>query len=280
MLNNAASTVLIGLVNMLALYHNSMSSCSQKIRLALAEKGLDWESRHLNLRAGDAQTPEYLRLNPKGVVPTLEHDGHIVPESSIILEYLEDAFPEHSLRPKDPHDLARVRLWAKRLDEGHHDLATSVLSSGVAFRHQFLSKGREKFEAQNEKVPDPVKRERRREVVLQGLDAQIFKTAIQMWVDLLNDLERFLDQSEWLAGQHYSIADAAYTPYITRLEHLSSLGFLHGRPALTKWYDKVRKRANYEEAIVKWNDETYITLMREKGTEAWPRIEAMIGEFS
>jgi len=263
---------------MLALYHNSMSSCSQKVRLALAEKGLDWESRHLNLRAGDAQTPAYLKLNPKGVVPTLEHNGHIVPESSIILEYLEDAFPDHSLRPKDPHDVARVRLWALRLDEGHHDLATTVLSAGVAFRHQFLANGREKFEAQIEKIPDPVKRERRREVVLKGLDAQIFKTALQMWVKILHDLERFLSQSEWLAGDCYSIADAAYTPYITRLEHLSALGFLQGKPALTNWYNKVRKRKNYEEAIVKWNDETYINLMHEKGTEAWPRIEEMISE--
>jgi len=265
---------------MLALYHNAMSSCSQKVRLSLAEKGLEWESRHLNLRAGDTQTPEYLRLNPKGVVPTLEHDGHIVPESSIILEYLEDAFPENSLRPKTPHDLARVRLWAKRLDEGHHDLATTVLSSGVAFRHQFLAKGKEEYQALIEKVPDPVKRERRREIVLKGLDAEIFRTAVQMWVDILNDLERCLSESEWLAGDVYSIADAAYTPYITRLEHLGALGFLRGKPALIIWYDKVRKRANYKEAIGRWNDETYLTLMHEKGTEAWPRIEEMIEEFN
>ena len=126
-----------------------MSSCSQKVRLALAEKKLEWESRHLNLRAGEAQTPEYLKLNPKGLVPTIDHDGIIIPESNVILEYLEDAFPLPSLRPENSFDLAQARLWTKRLDEGHHDIATAVLSTGIAFRHQFLAKGRKKFEAQN-----------------------------------------------------------------------------------------------------------------------------------
>ena len=120
---------------MLTLYHNNMSSCSQKVRLALAEKDLDWEGRHLDLRAGDTQTAEYLKLNPKGVVPTLDHDGRIVRESNVILEYLEDAFPDPSLRPADAHDKADMRLWMKRLDEGHHDLATASLSMGIAFRH-------------------------------------------------------------------------------------------------------------------------------------------------
>ena len=56
---------------MLVLYHNDMSVCAQKVRLCLAEKGLAYEARHLNLRAGDQQQVDYLKLNPKGVVPTL-----------------------------------------------------------------------------------------------------------------------------------------------------------------------------------------------------------------
>ena len=56
---------------MIALYHNDMSVCAQKVRFALAEKKLKWENRHLSLRAGDQQKPEYLKLNPNAVVPTL-----------------------------------------------------------------------------------------------------------------------------------------------------------------------------------------------------------------
>jgi glutathione S-transferase len=125
----------------LALYHNSMSSCSQKVRLPLAKKGLDWESRHLDLHAGDTQTVDCLKLNWRGVVPTLDHEGMIVCESDVILEHLEDAFPDHSLRPSDAFGKAEMRLWTERLDEGRHNLVTASLSMGVAFRHRFLERG-------------------------------------------------------------------------------------------------------------------------------------------
>ncbi|MEJ2122033.1 MAG: glutathione S-transferase N-terminal domain-containing protein [Alphaproteobacteria bacterium] len=60
---------------MLELYHHNLSVCAQKVRLALAEKGLDWEDRHVDLMKSEHLTPEYLALNSKGVVPTLVHDG-------------------------------------------------------------------------------------------------------------------------------------------------------------------------------------------------------------
>lgn len=261
---------------MLALYHNSMSSCSQKVRLSLAEKGLDWESRHLDLRAGDTQTAEYLKLNPRGVVPTLDHDGMIIRESNVILEYLEDAFPDPSLRPRDAFGKAEMRLWTKRLDEGHHDLATASLSVGVAFRHQFLERGEEECTRLIDAVPDPVKRERRRDLIFKGLDAPVFHEAIRMWVSLLRDMEAALDGRDWLAGDAYSLAEAAYTPYITRLEHLNLMGMLDGYPNLSGWYGRVTARPSYDAAFGKWNEDKYLTLMAEKGDEAWPKISAMV----
>ena len=73
---------------MLKLYHNDMSSCAQKVRFVLHEKGVEWESEELNLSAGDQLTPEFLRINPKGFVPVLEHDGNILIESNVIFESL------------------------------------------------------------------------------------------------------------------------------------------------------------------------------------------------
>ena len=83
----------------LVLYHNDMSVCAQKVRLALAEKGLAYEARHFNLRAGDQKDPAYLKLNPKGVVPTLVDDATVVTESIVINEYLDDAFTTPPLKP-------------------------------------------------------------------------------------------------------------------------------------------------------------------------------------
>lgn len=81
------------------LYHNDMSTCSQKVRFALAEKGLGYESRLLNLRAGDQQRPEYVKLNPNAVVPTLVDGGPVLIEATVINEYLDDAYEPGSLKP-------------------------------------------------------------------------------------------------------------------------------------------------------------------------------------
>ena len=83
---------------MIELYHNDMSVCAQKVRFALAEKKLAWEGHHLNLRAGDQQKPEYLKLNPNAVVPTLVDNGTVIIESTVISEYLDDAYPEPTLK--------------------------------------------------------------------------------------------------------------------------------------------------------------------------------------
>src|SRR6186997_1065431 len=151
----------------LALYHNDMSSCAQKVRLMLAEKGLEWESRHLDLRAGEHQQDWYIKLNPRAVVPTLIDGDIVVPESNVINEYLDERFPDPPLKPADPFGRARMRLWTKQLDEGVHDAGIAVLSFGLAFRHQYLTKG-EAGKEMLESIPDPIKRERRRDVIAQG----------------------------------------------------------------------------------------------------------------
>jgi glutathione S-transferase len=118
---------------MLQLYHNDMSVCAQKVRFALGEKALQWESHHLNLRAGDQHKPDYVKLNPNAVVPTLVDDGRVIIESTVINEYIEDAYPEPHLRPADAFTRAHMRLWTKQLDEGIH-VATRIISNAVAFR--------------------------------------------------------------------------------------------------------------------------------------------------
>ena len=125
---------------MLELYHNDMSTCAQKVRLALAEKRADWKSHHLDLRARDQQKPDYIKLNPSAVVPTLSHDGAIIVESTVINEYIDDALEGPALRPASASGRARMRLWTKQLDEGLH-ADTGVLSTSIAFRYQKIGKG-------------------------------------------------------------------------------------------------------------------------------------------
>ncbi len=80
---------------MIELYHSNWSICAQKVRLVLAEKGIEAVEHHLDLRASDQQSPEYLKINPKGYVPTLVHDGRSVIESAVICEYLVEVLSRH-----------------------------------------------------------------------------------------------------------------------------------------------------------------------------------------
>ena len=165
---------------MLALYHNDMSLCAQKVRVCLAEKGLEWESRHLVLRAGEHQQPWYLKLNRRAVVPTLIDGDKVIPESNVILEYLEETYPDPRAGAADAYGRARMRLWTKQLDEDVHDASAAILSFGIAFRHQYLERG-ELGKKMLEQIPNIFKRERRRDVIEKGSDRSTSSSRSSAW---------------------------------------------------------------------------------------------------
>ena len=105
---------------MLELYHFNNSVCSQKVRMALAEKGLEWTEHEVDLFKLEQYDPKYLAHNPKGVVPTLVHDGTPLIESTLICEYIDDVFPDPPLKPSKPADVTAMRVWAKMVDDGLH----------------------------------------------------------------------------------------------------------------------------------------------------------------
>ena len=98
----------------LRLYTYWRSSAAYRVRIALALKGLEYESvpRHLLRDGGEQRRPDYLAVNPQGLVPALEDDGVIVTQSLAICEYLEERFPAPALLPAAPRDRAAVRAMA------------------------------------------------------------------------------------------------------------------------------------------------------------------------
>ena len=260
---------------MLTLYHNDMSTCAKKVRFALAEKGLEWESRHLDLRALDQQKPEYLKLNPKAVVPTLVHDDLVVIESTVINEYIDDAFPGVPLRPASPAERARMRLWCKKLDDSLH-AATGVISTAIAFRYQKLDKGEASVRQSLQNMPDPDKRQRNESTIYEGVRSRYLAEAAQGFDDLLAQFETTLAKQPWLAGQDFSLADIAYAPYMTRLDHLQMSAMWDRRPAVADWYRRLQARKGYQDGLARWFNGKYLTLMEEKGREAWPVIAEIL----
>ena len=109
---------------MLELYHNINSVCAQKVRIALYEKDQKVKEHLLTLQ-GDQNDPAYMKLNPNGVVPTLVHNGHVITELSLILYYIDEAFSDPPLMPKEPVARHRVRLYNKLIDEYLHNACTN-----------------------------------------------------------------------------------------------------------------------------------------------------------
>ena len=136
---------------MLELYHNINSVCAQKVRIALEEKRQKANDHIMTLR-GDQFDPAYRKLNPNAVVPTLVHNGEPIIESSLILYYLDEVFPEPPLMPQAPLQRFRVRVFNKLIDEYVHNSCT-VLTFATAFRPAFLKMPPEAWQAEISKAP-------------------------------------------------------------------------------------------------------------------------------
>ncbi|MFL5053394.1 MAG: glutathione S-transferase family protein, partial [Xanthobacteraceae bacterium] len=127
------------------LYNAPPSTCSQRVRFVLNAKKLPFAEVKLDLMAGDQLKPEYLALNPNGVVPTLDHDGNIVIDSSVIIEYLDEVAPERaSFTPAAPAERAHMRALMRFIDE-MPAAAVRVPTFNLAFLPRFAAMSVDEF---------------------------------------------------------------------------------------------------------------------------------------
>jgi glutathione S-transferase len=184
---------------MLTLYHGRTSVCSIKARLALAEKGVDWDGKLLTLR-GDQFDPAYMKLNPNAVVPTLVHDGKVIIESTVIMHYVDEVFPGPSLLPSDPLQRSKLRLATKLMDEYVH-VSCMTITFATANRASLARLTPQEMEAELAKAPDPKRSEIKRQVVAHGLDAPPVVEALRQQERLLDAIEQATQDAPYLAGQ-------------------------------------------------------------------------------
>jgi glutathione S-transferase len=222
-----------------------------KARLALEEKDLAWESELLNLQRGDQHQPAYLKLNPNAVVPTLVHDGRVLIESTLIIEYLDEAFPGTALMPAEPYLRAQARLFMKKIDDYLH-AATSTVTFAAAFRAHFLKLSPEELQERLARIPDPAYRERQRLSIEQGLEAPHVAPALRQFDRYFQEMESALADDAYLASESYSLADAAATPYVNRAGMLGMDALWKRRPRLQGWLEKIMQRPNFARAVSKW----------------------------
>jgi glutathione S-transferase len=222
---------------MLELYHAATSTCSQKVRLTLAEKGLEFVSRLVNLRANENLTPAYLALNP---------NGHVICDSSVICEYLDEVFPEPRLGPDDAVGRAHLRKWLRFFEE----VPTAAIR--VPTFHMALAPYRgvapEKFRTDHADVR-PLRKHFYRRMGPDGFSPDEIAAALDQ-IDLtLHRMEAALAAGPWLMGTRFTLADIVVIPTIDRLDDLGLSRTWSGYPGVADWYRRVRARASFAVAF-------------------------------
>jgi glutathione S-transferase len=233
---------------MLELYNAPVSTCSQRVRMALAEKNLEWTDRRVSLRDGAQLKPEYLAINPNGLVPTLVHDGKVIGDSSVILEYLEDVFPAHPLRPADPFALARMRMWRQYIDEVPTP-ATRVPSFHASFGNALR---RMTPEVRNAAAAQrPLRKHMLLKIGPDGFSPRDLGEAMEQIEQSIERMEVSLQGNAWLCGDMFTIADISMLPTLVRMEDLGLKHLWESRPRVTDWYQRVRARPSFAAAYTK-----------------------------
>jgi glutathione S-transferase len=103
--------------------------------------------------------------------------------------------------------------------------------------------------------------------------------AIARLLELYAAMDATLSQHAWLAGHRYSVADAAFSPYVVRLEHLDVMGLLDRTPRVVDWYRRIAARPSFQGAIVRWENAGYLDLMKRQGRENWPKIKSIVDDL-
>ena len=185
---------------------------AQKVRIALAEKELEYETEFVDLRQGQQRTPDFLKLNPYGRVPVLEDEGVIIYDSTMINEYLEDEYPHPRLMPEDSAGRARVRTL--------EDFCDNSFLPSAGFVQAELGK------------PEESQDEERLQRYRKGL------------TDGLVRLEGFLSGRDFLADE-FSLADIAFVPAVLNLGRLGVEIDPRLRGVLA-WLNRLRQRPSVQ----------------------------------
>jgi glutathione S-transferase len=200
---------------MRALYHLPLSPYARKVRLVLAEKRLPFE---LRLEKAWERRPEYLELNPASTVPTMvEDNGLVIPDSNVICEYLDEAYPDSSLMGRTLAERIEVRRLAAWFDGKFAQEVTANLY-GEKYLRRLTKRGN----------PDPA-------AIRTGF------TALRYHLDYIGWLA---ETRKWLAGASLSMADFAAAAHLSTLDFLGEIDWTIS-PHAKEWYARIKSRPSF-----------------------------------
>jgi len=225
------------------LYNAPQSTCSQRVRFVFNAKKLPFDEVKLNLLEGDQLKPEYLKLNPNGVVPTLEHDGAIIIDSTVITEYLDEISPNDTFTPENPVERARMRALMHFIDE-MPAAAVRVPTFNLAFLPRFQKMSRDDFVAMAESKP--LRREFMLTMGQTGFPKAEMEAALARLRRAYERMKAEIERSggPWLLGKSITLADVAVMPALVRMHDLGMPDW-QDLPRVVTWFDNIRAHAAF-----------------------------------
>jgi glutathione S-transferase len=248
----------IGALKGLHLFHFRQSNCSQRVRLVLCEKGLDWTSHHINLSKDQHLSADFRALNPKGVVPVLVHDGETITESNDIISYIDASFPQVPMQPEDATDVSFVTATLA---------ASSQIQSALKLlSHEFLFKPVRRMKPDQLRAfamthPDPTLVQFMQDFSSKaGFGEGRISDAVGQMISAFSDLEHRLSNSLWLSGSKYGLADISWIVNVHRVAHIGLP--LKPFPALAGWYQRNLERPNFVAAVSAYEQKAELTFFK------------------
>jgi glutathione S-transferase len=234
--------------------HFAGSSCSQKLRVFLNLKGIEWQSHPIDLPNYENMQPWFLGINPRGLVPVLVDDGAVHIESNDIIQYLERKFPEPRLIP--PGQESEVASLLHHEDDLHLDLRT------LSFRFVFAPPGPPKSTAALESyrangagtVRGAVDREKQvqldfwQRAAKEGFTDERARVSALRFRAEFDALEKRLAKQPYLMGDQLSVLDIAWLIYAHRLS-LGGYPFARLHPRVHAWAEKLRVMPEFAKEI-------------------------------
>lgn len=226
------------------LYNAPQSTCSQRVRYVFNSKKLPFEEVKLNLLEGDQLKPDYLKLNPNGVVPTLDHDGAIIIDSTVIVEYIDEITPNGSFTPENPVERARMRALMHFIDE-MPAAAVRVPTFNLAFLPRFQKMSREDFVAMAESKP--LRREFMLTMGQTGFPKHEMDAALGRLRRTYERMDSEIERSggPWLLGKRITLADVAVMPALVRMHDLGLTDW-EDLPRIVTWFDNIRAQPAFK----------------------------------
>ena len=228
--------------SMLTLYHWEPNANSGKPILAALEKGVEFESRYIDMLGFEQHSPEYLEVNPNGTIPAMVHDGVLVPESTVMMEYIDATFEGPPLRPSDPLQRWRMRWWCRFFDQF---VGPSISMFGWSFfvGPAVRQRDPEELKARIERIPLRERRIAWSKAIYGTFSAEEMAESGRRIALGVENLEAALTERPWVAGDSYSIADIAGFNMFAGLPVMNpQVANDTATPHLMEWLRKINER--------------------------------------